>query len=207
MNVLDLGTMDFAACFALQKDLLEKVATGQEPDTLLLVEHPPVITTGASFKPEHLLTTPEELKKQNIQLETIDRGGDVTYHGPGQLVAYPIFNLTRHGKDLHKWMRELEETVIQTLAHYNLPAKRFPPNTGVWIEDRKVCAIGVKVRKWTSMHGLALNCNNDLTPFNLIVPCGIHDYGVTSLTQELNRKITTEEVKPLLTQAFRNLSA
>ena len=131
----------------------------------------------------------------------------MTYHGPGQLVAYPVFNLTRHGKDLHKWMRDLEETVIQTLAHYNLEGTRFPPNTGVWIEDRKVCAIGVKVRKWTSMHGLALNCNNDLTPFNLIVPCGIHDYGVTSLTQELNRNIPTSEVKPLLTQAFRNLSA
>jgi lipoate-protein ligase B len=138
-----------------------------------------------------------------IQLELSERGGDVTYHGPGQLVAYPIFDLDVSGRDLHRWLRDLEETVIRCVAGLGLSAYRLPPHTGVWIDSLKVCAIGVKVRRWVSMRGLALNCNNDLTPFASIIPCGIKEYGVTSISERLGREVTVDEVKPKLVAAFK----
>jgi lipoyl(octanoyl) transferase len=186
-EVRDLGRMAYAESSALQRELLEKVVASEAPNTLLLVEHDPVITLGASFHEQNLLLSSEELQRRGVEVHTTERGGDATYHGPGQLVAYPIFALPT--KDLHKWLRDLEETVIRSLTVFGLEGRRFPPNTGVWVEDRKVCAIGVKVRKWVSMHGLALNCNLDLIPFGYIVPCGIEEYGVTSISQELGRDV------------------
>ncbi|HEY3781437.1 MAG TPA: lipoyl(octanoyl) transferase LipB [Fimbriimonadaceae bacterium] len=205
-NLVDLGHLAYSPATQLQKRLLESVATGKELSTLLFVEHDPVLTLGANFHKENLLLTGQEYNQKGIQLEKTERGGDVTYHGPNQLVIYPIFNLNDLGKDLHKWLRDLEETIILTLQHFGLTGVREPDiNTGVWVNGKKIAAIGIKVRRWTSMHGIALNCNNDLTPFKTIIPCGIKDYGVTSLTQETGLEITLNQAKPIITKAFEKV--
>lgn len=175
------------------------------PDTLIFVEHPPVLTLGAGFHEQNLLFTPEQLKQKGVDVVRTDRGGDVTYHCPGQLVIYPIFDLTRHGKDLHKWLRDLEETQLAVLAHYGIEGRRFPPHTGAWIGDKKVSAIGVKIKKWVSVHGIAMNCNNAMDGFQLIIPCGIVGYGVTSLSMILGRDVTVDEVKAVTIQAFEQV--
>lgn len=201
-RVLDLGRMDYAECRALQINLLDQVSSEKEQDTLLFVEHPPVYTLGANFHRENLPLPEAEYARLGVAIEPTDRGGDITYHGPGQLVAYPIFHLVRHGKDLHLWLRNLEEVVIRVAHDFGLDARRFPPHTGVWVADRKLCAIGIKVRRWTSMHGIALNCSNDLEPFQWIVPCGIRGYGVTSLSRELGRTVNPGEARDYLLRAF-----
>ncbi len=197
--------MPYEACADHQQRLAEAVAEGAAPDTLLLVEHPPVLTLGAAFRPENLLLDREEYARREIDVLPTGRGGDVTYHGPGQLVMYPVFDVSRFGKDLHKWLRDLEETMIVTLASFGLDGERFPPNTGAWTKGRKIAALGVKIRRWVSFHGLALNCDLDLAPFGLIVPCGIHGHGVTSLSQELGRQVTVEEAKPSVAEAFERV--
>jgi lipoyl(octanoyl) transferase len=201
----DLGRLPYAEATALQTTLLEKVVEGESHSTLLLVEHDPVLTLGAAHEAENLLHSPDAYQNLGIEVHKTDRGGDVTYHGPGQLVAYPIFDLKQTEKDLHKWLRGIEEAIILTLSDFGLEARRFPPHTGVWIGDRKIAAIGIKVRKWVSMHGLAINCDLDLAPFGLIVPCGIKGYGVTSLTREVGRRVGIEEVKPRLVDAFEEI--
>lgn len=196
--------MAYEPCVDLQRETLEQVVAGERPSTLLLVEHDPVLTLGANFHEENLLMPAEAYRARGIQVARTDRGGDVTYHGPGQLVAYPIFALEPLGKDLHRWLRELESTVIETIAAFGLVGERNSVNTGVWVGNRKICAMGIKVRRWVSMHGLALNCDPDLGAFGLIVPCGIRgDYGVTSLSQELGRMVGIDEAKPRLVEAFR----
>jgi len=201
----DLGTMSYEPCFRLQQSVATQVARGQRPPTLLVVEHPPVLTLGASFHEENLLLTPGRYRELGIEVCRTDRGGDVTYHGPGQLVAYPIFPLDLVGRDLHAWLRSLEEALIRTLASLGLEARRFPPHTGVWVGDRKIAAIGVKVRKWVSYHGIALNCDNDLAPFALIVPCGIRDYGVTSVALETGRALSPRDVLPTYLEALADV--
>lgn len=197
--------MGYQTCHDLQNRILEEVVDGRRTSTLLFVEHPPVYSLGAAFQPKNLLHEVSFYEDRGFEVVPTDRGGDVTYHGPNQLVAYPIFDLRILGQDLHKWLRDLEEVVIRTLAHFELEGYRFPPHTGVWVNGKKVCAIGIKVRRWVSKHGIALNCNNDLSPFDLIVPCGIEGYGVTSLTKELGRTVTIEEVKPILQAKFEEL--
>lgn len=204
-DVLDLGRMAFGPCYELQLRHVEEVLAGSR-DRLLLVEHEPVLTLGANFHESNLLLPRDEYAARGIEVVPTDRGGDVTYHGPGQLVAYPVFNLDRRERDLHRWLRDLEEIVIQTLAGYGVAGRRFPPHTGVWVEDLKMCAIGIKVRRWVSFHGLALNCDNELSPFDLIVPCGIEGYGVTSLSQRVGRRVSVDEVKPRLIEAFASLT-
>lgn len=204
-NVVNLGTMEYQACFELQAKVLDAVASGQIDNTLLLVEHPSVLTLGASFHEENLLLTKAQYEQRGISVHITDRGGDVTFHGPDQLVAYPIFNVASFGKDLHKWLRDIEEVVIRTIGSFGLEGYRFPPNTGVWVNERKIAAIGIKVKRWVSMHGLALNCNNDLGPFDLIVPCGIRTHGVTSISRELGREVTVEEAVPALERAFQSV--
>ncbi len=142
-----------------------------------------------------------------VAIHRTDRGGDVTYHGPGQLVLYPVFDVARLGRDLHKFLRDLEEATIQLLDGFGLEGRRFPPHTGVWVKDRKIAAIGIKVRRWVSLHGIALNCENDLSPFDAIVPCGIQGYGVTSLSQELGRSVSVEEAKGAAIRAFETVFA
>ena len=193
--------MAYEPAFEVQRSVLDSVVAGG-PDTLLLVEHDPVLTLGANFHSENLQLTTDEYRVRGIAVLPTDRGGDVTYHGPNQLVAYPIFDLNRHGRDLHRWLRDLEEAIIVCLRSFGLEGYRFSPHTGVWVHGKKICAIGIKVKRWVSMHGIALNCNNDLSVFDSFVPCGIVGYGVTSISQEVGRDVGIEEVKPVLVEAF-----
>jgi len=171
---------------ARQYALAERRRLGAIPDTLLLLEHLPVITLGRGSRESDLLTDEAALRARGITVERVDRGGEVSYHAPGQLVGYPILNLREHGQDLHRYLRDLEEVIIRTLAVYGLPGGRVPGRTGVWVGDRKVAAIGIKVSRWVSLHGWALNITTDLAPFRRdIVPCGISDRDVTSLAELL----------------------
>ena len=203
-RILDLGHMAYEPSLAEQIKVLDDVAAGAH-DTLIFVEHDPVLTLGANFHEENLLLSLEEYDALGIQVIKADRGGDVTYHGPNQLVIYPIFNVANHGKDLHQWLRGLEETMILTAASFGVRAERFPPNTGAWVNGRKLAAIGIKVKRWVSMHGIALNCDNDLAAFDSIVPCGIQDFGVTSLTQETGRRVGLNEAQPAVRAAFETV--
>jgi len=207
-EVLDLGHLAYGPSLEIQREVLEDVVAKERGSTLILVEHDPILTLGANFHEENLLFPAAEYIRRGIEVLRTDRGGDVTFHGPGQLVAYPIFELEPFGKDLHRWLRSMEETVIATLLNWNLAGTRNPVNTGVWIENRKICAMGIKVRRWVSMHGLALNCDIDLAPYDLFVPCGIRgDYGVTSISRECGRKVTVEDAKPVLIEQFRSILA
>ncbi len=203
-KIIDLGQMDYKEAWNRQLEAVEIVLAGGK-DTLIFVEHPPVLTLGANFHESNLLLNTGEYSAMGIEIVKTDRGGDVTYHGPGQLVIYPIFDVSRHGKDLHRWMRDLEEVMLQVLQRYGLSGRRFEGFTGAWIEDEKIAAIGVKIRRWVSLHGIALNCNNGTEGFEGIVPCGISGYGVTSLTHVLGREVEVDEVKPRVIEAFSSV--
>ncbi len=204
MKTLDLGVLEYLEAWERQKELAQAVIEGEE-DTLIFVEHPAVLTLGANFHEENLLLPISEYEDRGIAVHRTDRGGDVTYHGPGQLVIYPIFNLERHGKDLHRWMRGLEQTMIDTCSAFGISARRFPPHTGAWVGDKKIAAIGVKIKRWVSMHGIALNCANDLDVYELFVPCGIRGYGVTSLSSEAGRAVLPGDAKSAVEIAFRGV--
>lgn len=175
------GWVDYAAMLERQRVRQREVAAGQAPNTLFLLEHAPVITLGRSAHAEHVLHAPEALASMGIALAEADRGGDVTYHGPGQMVAYPILNLHQWRCSVQWYLRALEESVIQLLGGYGVRGERHPEYTGVWVNGAKVAAIGVGVRQWVTYHGLALNVCPDLRHFQTIVPCGIADKPVTSL--------------------------
>lgn len=202
MRVEDWGRLAFRPAWERQLEVWEAVVAGG-PDTLVLVEHDPVVTLGAGSRAEHLLLDEADYAERGIEVVPIDRGGDVTYHGPGQLVIYPLFDIRRHGQDLHRWLRDLEETMIHVARRVGVEAVRFPPNTGVWVGQSKLAAIGIKARKWVSIHGIALNCADELAGFDTIVPCGIVGYGVTSLTHESGRAVTPDDAKPLVVEAFQ----
>jgi lipoate-protein ligase B len=205
MRVIDLGLVAYREAWDFQVALAQEVAEGGE-DALVLVEHPPVLTLGASFQDANLLMAVERYRDHGIDVVRTDRGGDVTYHGPGQLVMYPVFDVARHGRDLHVWLRSLEEAVITALKSLGLEGRRFPPHTGVWTgpanDPKKVAAIGIKVKRWVNLHGIALNCDNDLRPFSLIVPCGIHGYGVTSVSEATGRRVGPDRAKGPCVEAF-----
>lgn len=201
MRTLDLGRLGYREAWDRQLQVVDGVRDGGD-DTLIFVEHPPVLTLGANFHAENLLYDEEEYARRGIEIVRTDRGGDVTYHGPGQLVIYPIFNLERHGKDLHRYLRNLEETMIATCRHFGLDAGRRPPHTGAWIGREKVAAIGIKVRRWVTLHGIALNCENPLDVFEWFIPCGLRDFGVTSLSAQLGRTVGIDEAKPVVESAF-----
>ncbi|WP_073280805.1 lipoyl(octanoyl) transferase LipB [Hymenobacter psychrotolerans] len=229
MQVQKLGLAAYEATWAYQEKLLAetlalKVANrhateaGQAPqptpNTLLLCEHPPVYTLGKSGKPEHLLLDEAGLAAHGATFHRINRGGDITYHGPGQLVGYPIFDLDNFVTDIHRYLRLLEEAIILTLADYGLQAGRIAGLTGVWFDfeegapnPRKICAMGVKCSRWVTMHGFALNVNTDLSYFGHIVPCGITDKAVTSLQQELGRPVPLAEVESRLLPHLARLFA
>lgn len=201
MKIERWGRVPYLEAWDRQIALNEAVQAGA-PDTLVFVEHPPVLTLGANFHKENLLLSADEYARRNIEIHRTDRGGDVTYHGPNQLVIYPIFDLSRHGRDLHRWLRNLEETMIVTCREFGVPAGRFPPHTGAWVDDRKIAAIGIKVKRWVSLHGIALNCDVDLDVYSLFIPCGIRTHGVTSLTECVGRTVTTTEAEPVVAAAF-----
>lgn len=221
----DLGRIAYDEAWALQEHLHKELVAaklwnrdGGEPPRprkhyLLFCEHHPVYTLGKSGKLDHLLLDEEGLKSKGITFYKINRGGDITYHGPGQIVAYPIFDLDGFFTDVHRYVRTLEETVIRTLAAFNIPATRIPSYTGVWLEGsevlpkRKICAIGVHLSRWVTMHGLAFNVNTDLAYFRHIVPCGIDDQDkdVTSMEAELGKPQDLDRVKAELKAGFAQL--
>lgn len=200
MIVRRLGRVEYEDGLALMQALARKRERGEGEDVLLLLEHPPVLTLGRAAKRENVLLGEKELAARGVELYETDRGGDVTYHGPGQLVGYPVFDLKPDRKDVRKYVSGLEEAVIRTLAEYGIEAGRVRKWTGVWVgaEDDpravKVCAIGVHIRKWITTHGFALNVRPDLTHFGMIVPCGIQERGVSSMSQLLGRPVDLEEV-------------
>lgn len=202
LAVLRLPETDYDAALELQRRLLEETRIGARPDTIVLLGHPPVVTVGRGSVEGHVLLEEAELRHRGIALRETDRGGDVTFHGPGQIVGYVIFDLQRHGKDLHRFLRRLESAIIRALAAFGLAGGRIPGLTGVWVGDRKVCAIGIKVSRWISMHGFALNVSTDLRSFDVIVPCGISDRGVTSLVALLGRQVDRRQVENALVNAF-----
>ena len=183
--VRDLGVLDYDAAWAMQKQCAaDRISGALAHDTLLLVQHPPVVTLGRSTKPGNLLATAAFLEANGIQLREVERGGDITVHEPGQLVAYPIVDLKQHKKDLHWYLRQLEESIIQALAAVGVPAERRAGLTGVWRDDRKLASIGVHARDWVTWHGVALNVCNDLRTFDHVVPCGIDQVVMTTVARE-----------------------
>ncbi len=197
LTVIDWVHLAYGPALARQEEAVRLRFEGKIGDTLFLVEHPPVITFGRGGKAEHLLASKEELAHRGVELFHITRGGDVTFHGPGQLVAYLVADLTGRGRDLHRFLRELEESVIDFLTKYHLNGGRFAGKTGVWVGGRKICAMGVAVRNWVTFHGLALNVSTSLDYFSLIVPCGLAD-PVTNMELELKEKVDFETAKEYL---------
>ena len=201
----DLGFIDYKEAWDLQKEIFSKRISGEVEDYLLLLEHHNTYTLGKTANKENLKGSEHYLKENKISVYDIDRGGDITYHGPGQIVGYPIIDLNNWFKDTHKYLRALEEVIIKTCSEYGLDCERNPKHTGVWKNDRKIAAIGIKVSRWITMHGFAFNVNTDLNLFNGIVPCGIQDKSVTSLSKELNSEISIQEVKEKLLKNFSDV--
>jgi lipoyl(octanoyl) transferase len=197
-----LGTAAYGDALRLQESLATVRREGACGDTLLLLEHPPTITLGRAARPAHILAPPERLRELGLAVVETGRGGDVTYHCPGQLVGYPIVDLSARGRDLHAYMRTLEQALIDALAALGVEARRFRPHTGVWVGDAKIAALGIRVSRWVTTHGFALNVGPDLDGFNLIVPCGIHEYGATSLERVTGRRWTVAEVLPAVVAVF-----
>jgi len=202
-----LGRSEYRDCWSLQQRLSDERRAGLIDDTLLLTEHDHVYTIGRSGNEHHLLASSEELERRNIAVVRSDRGGDITYHGPGQLVAYPILDLRGYHLDLHRYLRDLEEVVIRTLADYRVTSGRLPGYTGVWAGGEKICAIGIKSHSWVTMHGLALNVTTDLRLFDRIIPCGIFERGVTSIREIVGREVPLEEVAGRLVAHFAQVFA
>jgi lipoyl(octanoyl) transferase len=200
-----LGTVDYDKAHELQRTLQAKRIEGAVEDVVLLLEHPPVLTLGRSAKNEHILASKEMLAARGISVHEVGRGGDVTYHGPGQLVAYPIIDLKPDRKDVRKYVWTLEEAMIRTCGDFGIDATRIRGLNGTWVGERKVGAVGVRISRWVTMHGLALNANSNLNDFQLIVPCGIEDKAVTSLSNELDRAVTVDDVTTPLATHFASL--
>jgi lipoyl(octanoyl) transferase len=202
MNVVDLGLIEFSEAYAIQEQLVEEVSAGSASETLLLLEHPPVYTIGSGGREENIL-------ESGVSAVRINRGGDVTFHGPGQLVGYPIVHLARRRRDLHRYLRFLEELLIVTAADYRVSGCRVAGRTGVWTQSRmpeaalaKIASIGVGVRRWVTMHGFALNVAPDLGGFGRINPCGIENCPITSLEAESGVAVTVGEVKSRIGERF-----
>jgi lipoyl(octanoyl) transferase len=207
IEVQRLGTVPYDEALELQKRLVDARKANTIPDQLLLLEHPPVITLGVKTRDDrsHIIATAEILEEEGVEVFESGRGGDVTYHGPGQLVGYPIIDLKPDRCDVHRYVRDLEEIIIQAVATLGVCAHRMPGLTGVWVGDKKLAAIGVRIARWVTSHGFALNVSTKLDHFNLIVPCGITDKGVTSLEQLTGQSLTVESVIPAICDAFSSV--
>lgn len=203
LTYCNLGITDYKEAWDLQRLIFNQVVSGESLDTFILLEHPNTYTLGKIADKKNLIGSSKYLGENNISVYEIDRGGDITYHGPGQIVGYPIINLENWKKDTHKYLRALEEVIILTCKNYGPDAIRNPKYTGVWIGDKKIAAIGIKISRWVTMHGFAFNVNTDLSLYNGIVPCGIKDKEVTSLQKGLNREINISEVKVALLENFK----
>jgi len=190
--VADFGVKPYAEMLELQRAAAKaRISGALDQDLLILVEHPPVVTLGRSSKDANLLANPEQLKARGVEIFEVERGGDVTFHGPGQLVGYPIVDLKRHKQDLHWYLRQVEETLIRALGTFDIAGKRVEKYTGVWVGNRKIASIGVHARDWVTWHGFALNVSTELSYFDLIVPCGIPEVVMTSVERELLERDAT----------------
>lgn len=202
LTYCDLGFIDYEEAWKLQKKILNRRFAGEVDDLFFLLEHPHTYTLGKVADRSNLLLTQEQLTERGIKVYDIDRGGDITYHGPGQIVGYPIIDLKKWKEDTHAYLRNLEQLIINVCKKYGLEAERKEGLTGVWIEDRKIAAIGIKVSRWITMHGFAFNINTDLSLFGGIIPCGIKDKEVTSLQKETGIKYDVEDIKKDLLEEF-----
>jgi len=221
VTLLELGLKDYNETWSFQEKVFKEIVdikignrknnlNLKTPNYLLFVEHPHVYTLGKSGDVSNLLLNEEQLKQKEATFYKINRGGDITYHGPGQIVGYPILDLDNFFTDIHKYLRFLEEVIIKTLAEYGIKSERSKGETGVWLDvgtpfTRKICALGVRTSRWVTMHGFALNVNTNLGYFDHIIPCGIKGKAVTSLEAELNRKVPLEEVKEKILKHFTEL--
>ncbi len=205
LDVRHLGRMPYGEALVLQRALVADRQAGRIGDTLLIVEHPPVLTLGVRGDGgrAHILATDAKLAARGIEIFEAGRGGDVTYHGPGQVVGYPIVDLKPDRQDVHRYVRDLEEVLIRAAAGFGVDAGRVKGLTGVWVGDEKLAAIGVRISRWVTSHGFAFNVSTDLADFNLIVPCGIADRGVTSLAKLLGRPVDRSLVEERIVAAFR----
>ncbi|MFP4472280.1 MAG: lipoyl(octanoyl) transferase LipB [Candidatus Omnitrophota bacterium] len=202
MIIVDLGTIGYASALQFQYEQVEKVRQG-EGERLLLCEHPAVLTLGRSAHKVHVLKGSEWLVEHRIRTLDVDRGGDVTLHAPGQLVAYPILDLTRHGRDLHRYLHQLEQVAIDFMAQFDIVGERMSGRTGVWVGPRKCVSIGIGIKKWISFHGVGININTDLELFSLIKPCGL-DVQMTSMAREKGEPVDMNVAKDRLVQTFRD---
>jgi lipoate-protein ligase B len=209
--VVSLGMVPYEEALELQRDLARQRISGAIPqDMLLLLEHPPVVTLGRSAKSKNLIAGPDFLASRGVEVFEVERGGDVTFHGPGQLVGYPIIDLKRHRLDLHWYLRQVEEALIRTLAEYSIPAERNIGLTGVWTRGRKIASIGVHARDWVTWHGFALNVTTDLSFFDFIIPCGIDGVTMTSIEREAvedtqSLPVTVDAAAAVTARAFAGL--
>ena len=201
---VSLGRLGYGEALEMQRGIARERISGAIPqDVLLLVEHPPVVTLGRASKEKHLVASPEFLQSKGVELFEVERGGDVTFHGPGQLVGYPIIDLKRHRQDLHWYLRKIEEALINTLADYGITGERNTAFTGVWTRGKKIASIGVHAREWVTWHGFALNVATDLSYFDLIIPCGIDGVVMTSIARELgSEQISMQDVHERVTAKF-----
>ena len=203
LEVQDLGLVPYAEALALQSDLVGRRRAGDIPDQLLLLQHPHVITLGTASSRAHIVADQSRLQELGIDLVDVGRGGDVTYHGPGQIVGYPILDLEPDRKDVHRYLRDLESVLVHTLGEMGIQGEPVPDLTGVWVDGRKIAAIGVRISSgWITSHGFALNVSNDLSFFETIVPCGIQDVSVTSVSQELGRPVGVPDILGIVSRAF-----
>jgi lipoyl(octanoyl) transferase len=209
IQVRRLGLVAYADALALQRGLVEDRRAGRIPDTLLLLEHPPVITVGVRGDGgrSHILATPDRLAELGIEVHETGRGGDVTYHGPGQIVGYPILDLKPDRCDVHRYVRDVEEVMIRACSDYGIEAGRIPGLTGTWVGAEKIGAIGIRISRWITSHGFAFNVTPNLDHFGLIVPCGIGDRGVTSLARLTGTNVQIREVEEVLIARFKDVFA
>jgi len=201
-KVLVLGRMEYSVAYNLQRRLVDSRIGEEIPDTLLLLEHWPVITLGRGANNENILIPESQLKRKGIAIYRIDRGGDVTFHSPGQLIGYPIFSLQNHGKDVHHYLRQLEEVIIHTLQHWGIKGGRNSGFTGVWIGNRKIASIGVGIRRWVSYHGFSLNVKSYPGFYPPIKPCGLQSEIYTSMEKILRKEVSWEEIVQKITESF-----
>ena len=201
IQILDLGQKPFKDVWSLQKKMQLQRINNDIGDVLILVEHDPVYTLGKNANPDHLLQS----RDRSIDVFNIERGGDITFHGPGQLVGYPILDLTNYKKSVSWYMRSLEQLTIDVLNEFKIIANRVEGLTGVWVEDEKIAAQGVRLTKWITMHGFSINVNTDLSFYDGIIPCGIFNHGVTSMKEILNRTQKMEKVKSLVIDKFNQI--
>ena len=205
LDVRRLGRIPYASGIALQERLVEERKRGEVTDTLLLLEHDPVVTLGRNARKENLLMPEDLLRAQGIDLFEVGRGGDVTYHGPGQIVGYPIIEIPEGRRDVHRYVRDLEEVMIRVCRDYGFVARRIPGKSGTFVGENKIGAIGVRISRWVTSHGFAFNVNTNLSGFELIVPCGLRDQGVTSLSRLLGNQADQAEVEERLTNRFKEV--